>query len=360
MSEPPTTHCHALLELTRVRFLEFVRDPAALFWVFGFPILLTVVLGIAFRDQAPERYSAAVVGEGAAELSLRLTEASRQIGANQISFLPMPVEEARAELRSGRIELSIHIEGGSAAERAFLYRYDPKRPGVSAARLAADNLLQKVFGRKDAIQVREERVQEAGGRYVDYFVPGLIGLNIMGSSMWGMGYALVDSRRRKLLKLYAVTPMNRAHFLLSFALSRLLFLGLEIGLLILFGYAVFDVEVRGSFFLLGMTALLGTVAFMGLSFLIASRTESTEVAAGWMNFVQLPMWLFSGSFFSYHRFPDVVIPWIRALPLTAINDAARSVMNRGAGLSSFWLEWTILALWGGVSFALALRMFRWK
>jgi ABC-2 type transport system permease protein len=182
----------------------------------------------------------------------------------------------------------------------------------------------------------------------------------MGSCMWGMGYSIVDARRRKLLKRFAVTPMRRTHYQLSFMLSRLLFLAAEVAVIVTFGWLAFGVRVHGSVFALGAVALLSTFSFSGIALLIASRTESTEVASGWMNFVQMPMWLFSGSFFDYSRFPDAVQPLIKVLPLTAFNDAARAILNEGASIVSVWPQVLILCAWGAVSFVVAVKVFRWQ
>ena len=226
--------------------------------------------------------------------------------------------------------------------------------------MLVDDSIQASFGRKDVVKASESHVSEPGGRYIDFLLPGLIGLNVMGSCMGGRGYSIVDARRRKLLKRFAVTPMRRSHYQLSFMLSRLLFLAAEIAGIVTFGWLGFGVRVHGSVFALAAVALLTTFAFSGLALLIASRTESTEVAAGWMNFVQMPMWLFSGSFFDYSRFPDVVQPIIKALPLTAFNDEARAIVNEGASILAVWPQVLNLCAWGGLSFVLAMKVFKWQ
>jgi len=348
---------YPLLELTRARLLEFLRDPSAIFWVFGFPVILAIVLGIAFREQGPERARIAVLGAGAEMVSARLA------GDDRVQLMaPGGAAEAlvNLELRAGRIDLVVEAGAATSGPPGVAYRYDPTRPGARGARAMVDDLLQRSWGRADVVEVREIEASEPGGRYIDFLLPGLIGLNVMGSCMWGMGYSIVDSRRRKLLKRFAVTPMNRSHFQLSFILSRLLFLAAEMAVIVTFGWLVFGVRVHGSVAGLVAVALLSTMAFSGIALLIASRTESTEVASGWMNFVQLPMWLLSGSFFDYSRFPEAVQPFIRALPLTAFNDAARAIINDGASLFSLGPQILVLALWGFASFTLAVRLFRWQ
>jgi ABC-2 type transport system permease protein len=346
---------HPLIELTAARLIEFVRDPSAIFWVFGFPVLLAVVLGIAFRNQGPEIAEVAVIGDGAAELVARLE-------ANPLLAVTARTDTAHAldELSQARVDLVVRVGALDPDGPAVTYRYDPTRPGALATRHAMDRAIQSALGRRDVVAVEEERVEEAGGRYIDFLVPGLIGLNIMGSCMWGLGYAIVDARRRKLLKRFAVTPMNRSHYMLAFFFSRLLFLVLEVALLVAFGWLVFDVRVHGAVLSLGVVALVGMAAFSGLALLIASRTESTEVASGWMNLVQMPMWLLSGSFFAYSRFPEFLHPFFKLLPLTALNDALRAVASDGASLVDTWSQLLIMGIWGTISFLLALKVFRWQ
>lgn len=350
---------HPLVELTKARFLEFLRDPSAIFWVFVFPILLTVVLGIAFKNQGPEKIEVGFLGPAAEELVERIDAQKPEGEKAQLKLTMMNPGQASAALKSGKIDLIVRAEFWAGGTPMITYQFDPTRPGARMARLAVDNLVQSTYGRIDTVQVIEEQVEEKGGRYIDFLIPGLIGMNVMGSCMWGLGYAIVDSRRRKLLKRFAVTPMNRSHFLLSFALSRLIFLVMEVGFLVLFAYLVFSVRIQGGILTLALVALVGTAAFSGLALLIASRTASTETASGWMNLVQLPMWLLSGSFFAYSRFPEFLHPWIRLLPLTALNDAARAVMNDGSGISAITWELAVLAFWSLVSFAVALRIFKW-
>jgi len=335
--------------------LEFVRDPSAIFWVFGFPVLLAIVLGIAFRDEAPSTPRVAVVGSGRAAIAPGLAAGGR------VELVPdAPREEQDTALRLGRIDLIVVAESRPAGTALVSYRFDPTRPGAQSARALVDDLIQRSFGRTDVVTTREVTVSEPGGRYIDFLLPGLIGLNVMGSCLWGMGYTIVDARRRKLLKRFAVTPMNRAHFQLSFILSRLVFLVAEVAVIAAFGWIAFGVRIRGSVAALFAVALLATMAFSGLAVLVASRTESTEVASGLMNLVQLPMWLFSGAFFDSGRFPDAVQPFIRALPLTAFNDAARAVINEGVSIAAVLPQMLILAAWGFVSFALAIKLFRWQ
>ncbi|MCU0723490.1 MAG: ABC transporter permease [Planctomycetes bacterium] len=348
---------HPLLELTRARILETVREPEAVFWVFVFPVILALVLGIAFRGPGDEAPRVVLTGPGAEALAARLGGAP---GAPAATWTRAGEAEAAAAARKGKADLVVRVGEAAAGPPPVVFRFDPSRPGARAARLEAESAIQAAFGRADPVPATEEIVSERGGRYIDFLIPGLIGLNVMGSCLWGMGYAIVDDRRRKLLKRFAVTPLVRSHFLLAYALSRLVFLAAQVALLAFFGAVAFGVRIQGSVLWLAAAALAGTLAFSGLALLISCRTENTETASGWMNFVQLPMWLLSGSFFSYERFPEALHPFIRLLPLTALNDALRAVANEGAGPRAIAAPLALLCGWGLASFAVALRLFRWQ
>lgn len=344
---------HPLLELTRARLLEMIREPGAVFWTFGFPVLLAIGLGIAFASRPPEPVRVAVVGPEAARVVDLL------VAETEVELPDLAPEEVNPALRTGRVDLVV-AAGEEEGALTVTYRLDPARPQARLARHVVDEAIQEARGRRDPVPSQQQVVTEQGGRYIDFLMPGLIGLNVMSSSMWGTGYTIVLARRRKLLKRLAATPMLRAHFLLSFALARLVFLVLEVAALVLAGWLIFRVAVHGSILVLSLVSLLGALSFMGVALLVASRPRDTEVASGWMNVVMLPMWILSGAFFSYERFPEPFLPFIRALPLTALNDALRAVMNDGAGLWATLPELGILAAWGLAGFVLAFRLFRWQ
>jgi ABC-2 type transport system permease protein len=344
-----------LVELSRTRVLEFIREPEAIFWVFVFPVLLAAGLGIAFRSRPAEMPRAAVVAGD--EASSWVAEALQKSG--RVEVMELGQGAADQALRTGKVDVEVKAAGPASSPRV-IYRYDPQRSDSRTARALVDDVLQRAFGRTDQLAARDEPVTQPGDRYIDFLIPGLIGLNLMGSGLWGVGFSLVLTRTRNLLKRFAVTPMRRSQFLLSYALSRLVFLVLEVAALVGFGWLAFDVSVHGSFVALTVVVLLGGATFSGVGLLLAARPKTVEGVSGWMNLVMLPMWVVSGSFFSYHRFPDAVQPVIRALPLTALNDALRAVVNDGAPLLASWRELLIMGGWGLVCFVIALRIFRWK
>ena len=339
---------HPLVQLTLVRFLEFTREPEALFWVFVFPILLAAGLGIAFRNRPPDVLQiAAVTPELAQSLGREKLLAVQQLD-------PQAAQEA---LRIGKVAL---LAAPGASPGTVEYRYDETNPEGRAARLLADRAIQKAAGRVDPVATTDELMRETGSRYIDFLIPGLLGMNLMGSAIWSLGFAIVDARRKKLLKRLVASPMPRPYYLLSFLLSRILLLVLEVGVLVGFGALLFHVPVRGSLLNLFVLCLVASLAFSALGLLLASRARTIEAASGLMNLVMMPMWIASGVFFSSQKFPDAMQPVIKALPLTAVIDALRANMLQGANLAQIAPQLGVITFWLVICFALALKLFRWR
>ncbi len=338
-----------LVRLTATRVVETLRQPEAIFWTFLFPVLMAVVLGVAFRSEHSDVPVVAIVEGSGAE---RIADAFS--GDRRFRVERMGRSLADRQLRTGKAAIVV-IPGNP-----LTYRFDPSRPESRLARATVDDALQRRFGRVDPVRVREEAVAEPGSRYIDFLVPGLLGMNLMGGGLWGIGWTIVEMRIRRLLKLQLTTPMRRRDFLLSHVLVRAVFLPVEVVPLLLLAWLLFGVRAAGSYVALGLICLLGAVAFAGLGMLIASRARSTAAISGLINLCSLPMFVLSGVFFSTGRFPETIQPWIHALPLTALIDALRMVMLDGADLVATAHRLLVLALWGAASFLLALRLFRWS
>lgn len=342
----------AMIQLALLRFREFLREPEAVFWTFLFPLLLATGLGIAFRSRPADVSKVGVLASAPGADSLRTALARDSLLNVQ---LLTDADAARA-LQIGSVTLLVVPQGGGTVE----FRYDADREEARTARLVVDRALQRAAGRTDVVRVHDALVRERGSRYIDFVVPGLLAMNLMGSGIWGIGFGIVDARRKKLLKRFVATPMSRTQYLMSFLVMRLALLVIEATVITLFGVLVFGVPMRGSIVLYATTCLLGSLTFGSIGLLIAARARTVEGASGLMNLVMLPMWVGSGIFFSATNFPDAVQPVIQALPLTAVVDGLRDVMLRGEGWATVSGEWAIAATWGVVSFVLALRLFRWK
>lgn len=337
-----------LLELTLWRVREFLREPEALFWVFAFPIVLAFALGLAFGSRPPQSVRVAVQRSG----RFQSLHAALDSAAGLRAVL-LDSAEAERELRTGRVALVV-VPGEPA-----VLRFDSTRQESYLARLLVYDALQRAAGRRDVREIRESKVRERGARYIDFLLPGLLGMNIMGTGMWGIGFAIVKTRNQKLLKRLLASPMRKSHYLFSHILARMFFLALEVVSLLLFGYWVFDLPVRGSPWDIALVVTMGAMTFAGLGLLVASRAQTIEGVSGLMNVVMVPMWICSGVFFAYSNFPDAMQPFIKALPLTALNDALRAVIIEGAGLPAIGLPLGLLGLWGLACFGVALRIFRW-
>ena len=336
----------SLYQLTMVRFRLFVREPEAIFWIFVFPILLAVGLGIAFRNRPAD-----VLQVGATTEQL-----TRALAADKgLTAATMNEADGTRALATGSILLlAVQTPDGVS------YKFDETNPDARTARMVADRAIQTAAGRHEAIPVRNQLVRETGSRYIDFVVPGLLGMNLMGSAIWGMGFSIVESRQKKLLKRLVASPMPRWQYLASYLLSRLSMLVIEVVGFLGFARLVFGVPFRGSLWQLGLLCVLTSLAFSALGLLVASRAKTMEAASGLMNLVMLPMWILSGVFFSAARFPAVVQPVVRALPLTAAIDALRGNMLQAMNLGQLTTQMAILLTWLVLSFAVALRIFRWR
>ena len=336
----------SLYQLTMVRFRLFLREPEAIFWIFIFPILLAAGLGIAFRNRPADVLQ---VGATTSQLTQALA-ADKGLKATTID------ETAGTHaLATGDI-LLLAIQNPDGVE----YKYDDTNPDARAARLVADRAVQVAAGQREAVHSGNQLVHETGARYIDFVVPGLLGMNLMGSAIWGLGFSIVEARQKKLLKRFVASPMPRWQYLASFLLSRLAMLVIEIAAFLGFARLVFGVPFRGSLGQLAFLCVLTSLSFSALGLLIASRAKTMEAASGLMNLVMLPMWILSGVFFSATRFPAVIQPVVRALPLTAAIDALRGNMLQGMNLGQLVIPVGILFAWLVVPFAVSLRIFRWR
>ena len=336
----------SLYQLTATRLKLTLREPEAIFWIFVFPILLAIGLGIAFRnrpaDVLPVGATTPQLTQAlAADKGLKATEMDESVGTHALAV--------------GTIVLLAEQRGDGV-----VYHYDNTNPDARTARMIADRAIEVAAGRKDVVAAENELVHETGSRYIDFVVPGLLGMNLMGSAMWGLGFSIVDGRQKKLLKRMVASPMPRWQFLAGYLLSRLVMLAIEVVFFLGFAKLVFGVPFRGPLWQLGLLCVLVSLVFSALGLLVASRAKTMEAVSGLMNLVMFPMWILSGVFFSASRFPAIVQPLVRALPLTAAIDAIRGNMLQGVQLEHLTAQVGILLLWCAVPFAVSLKIFRWR
>lgn len=348
----PSKGASPLGQLTLIRFREFLREPEAVFWTFIFPLLLAGGLGLAFRSRPADVAKIGVLTSAPAAGFISATLA----GDSSLQLVSLGDTAAVNALRIGTVALVVVASDSQRVE----YRFDRARTEARTARLLVDQALQRSRGRRDAVATTDALITERGSRYIDFVLPGLLAMNLMGSGMWGIGFSIVDARKKKLLKRFVATPMRRYHYLGSFLVMRLGLMVIEVTVIATFGHFAFGVPMRGSLVAFGVTCLLGALVFGSLGLLVASRARTIEAASGLMNLLMLPMWVASGVFFSAGNFPDAVQPFIQALPLTAVVDSVRGIMIQGLGWSALLPEFAIVTTWLVLSFSIALRFFRWR
>jgi ABC transporter DrrB family efflux protein len=321
---------------------------------------VTLALGIAFRNQPVEQIVVDIVSGPRAEATAQALAASAS--PERFKTQIHSDKEASIRLRTGRTDLVVVTRDstGPAGSPRYEYRFDATRPQSVLARNAVDDQLQRAAGRRDVAEITLVPVDEPGGRYIDFLVPGLLGMSLMGGGLWGVGFVTVDMRRRKLLKRFLATPMKKSDFLSGIMVSRMIFMAPEVIVLLVFARYAFGVMNHGSVLTVLFLILLGAVMFSGIGLLIASRATTIEMVSGLMNLVMVPMWIFSGIFFSSERFPEAIQPLIKLIPLTPLIDALRAVMLEGSTLAALWPQVAVMTVWGAISFAFALRYFRWR
>ena len=336
-----------LVQLTLARLREFLREPEAVFWTFGFPIVVSLALALAFPSRAERDI---VVGLYPGTSSLRETLAR----SNGLTVRDVRPEEERRALREGTVNIVV------IPTMPPTYRFDPAREESRYARAAVDEALKRAAGRTDPWTARDEPQLIPGSRYIDWFIPGLIGMGIMTNGMWSIAFGIVQSRMRKLLKRMVASPMRRRDYLLAQLFARLAFLPVEVLVPLLFGVIAFGMPISGNVGTITAVALVGALSFGALGLLMATRVRTIEAISGLMNLVMLPMWILSGVFFSSSNFPEAFQSVIHVLPLTAFIDALRAVILDGASLGAVSSDLLLLTAWGVVPFFLALRLFSWR
>jgi ABC-type multidrug transport system permease subunit len=336
----------SLFQLTATRFRLLFREPEAVFWIFVFPIILSVGLSIAFRNRPAD----------VLQVAGTTTQITQALNAETgLSAITLDEASGGNALVTGKILLLATQQSGM-----IKFVYDNTNPEARTARLIADRAIQRAGGQRESVRTLDEVIHETGSRYIDFVIPGLLGMNLMSSAIWALGFSIVEARQKKLLKRLVASPMPRWQYLVSFLLSRLLLLVIEVGVFLSFSHFAFGVPVRGSLWQLGWLCVLASLTFSAIGLLIASRAKTMEAASGLINLTMMPMWILSGVFFSASRFPNVVQPFIHALPLTAAIDALRGNMLQGTPLTHLLVPVGVLFVWLLITFSLSLRIFRWS
>lgn len=340
----------SLLQQIKCRWREFRREPSAFFWVMFMPIMWMVALGFAFSEPRPETYG---VGW---EVTIQDTPLFKgTLEASPLVKLRDGLqEELVGRLKRGEVSVIVRWDGTT-----LVYQYDPKNPEAQRARNFVDQLVQTSAGRQDPITTQDQVVVAEGGRYTDFLIPGLLGLSIMTSSLFGVGMTIVSNRKENLLKRYVVTPMKPYEYIISHIIGRYMVLGFEFCAVMISGMLIFDFQIFGSAWTYLLVALLGAGAFTAIAMLCASRTRSIPTIGALVNLITLPMMMLSGVFFSKNNFPESAQGLLNILPLSALNDALRKVALEGLGIAQIGFELTVLGVYLVLGTILSTKLFKW-
>ncbi len=358
---------HPLFRLTIAAIKEYLREPGAIFWSFGFPILMAIGLGVAFSGNQEIVHGVALVpGNETSDTLVNsrllnnhtvkdttvVREFSGKQGVTRYIFHITSWDEAEIMLKRGKIS-SILTEKNNAIQ----YHYDPVSPEGELIQMQLSNFFATGSLGRNTESI--EPIDTKGLRYIDFLIPGLIAMGIMMSIMWGVCYSLIEKRSKKLLRRMVATPMKKAHYLISQITSRIIVTLLETIIILIFAHYFFGILVQGSILALFAVFIAGNLCFFGFSILISSRTANTQVGNGLISFVTTPMLVLSGIFFSYQNFPDWAVSIIKFLPLTILVDDLRSIVNEGAGFLNILDGFAILSVTGTLTFFIGLRMYKW-
>jgi len=352
-------HPLVLIILSHIR--EFYRSPSSLFWVYGFPVILSLILGTAFKPREPEPLRIAVVQTGDDTADRLAEEWGKKEFPTKLSFVVVPEADALKQLRTGKVSLVMYPDASAAGKVRLTWDERQANRQSVLARTVVEWQLQREANPNLPVPPLDQIPEESGGRYIDFLIPGLIGNNLMGGGMFGVGFYIVDLRVRKLLKRFLATPMRKTDFMLGIMLTRLMFVLIDVSVLLGIAHIpYFGVQVHGNWLALGVLILLAGACFTGMGLLVASRASTIETATGLMNAVMLSQWLLSGVFFSSDSFPQWLQPFIKILPLTAVNDGLRAIINDGAGFEALLWPLLVCGTWGGIGFFGAIKLFKWR
>ena len=364
----------SLFQLILIRYKDFIREPGTVFWSLIFPIAMAWVLGVAFSKKGELIQTVAIVKNhigvnkqlqdflAGSEIQIDSTNgdtveyhkeiANEKLGKSVYKFVPVNWDTAILMVKRGETAVLI-----KETKDSLYYYFDPKSPEAKLSYI----MLSSAINHEDYIYQTSsiKPLDTVGTRYIDYLVPGLIAIGIMNSILWGISYTLIDMRSRKLLRRMIATPMKKSHFLISHFVSRLSLTIIEAMILLTFSWFYFRLTIQGSVVAFILMFLAGNLCFTGIAVLISSRTANSNIGNGLINFVTMPMTILSGIFFSYHNFPDVVVPLIQKLPLTILTDNIRGIFIEGIGVKEIIPEFMGLSAFGLILSYIGLRIFKW-
>ena len=344
---------NSFIQQVKFRWREFRREPSAFYWVVFMPIIWMLALGFAFSEPKAEIYGVGWPADiNQSSLAMKI---ERVLDSSKMVNLYKTVEENLATLNQ-RGHTSINLQVG---EDKLSFSFDKTNPTAQRAQLFVNDLIERSLGRKDIIQTENSYIKAHGLRYVDFLIPGLLGLSIMTSSLFGVGMTIVSNRKENLLKRYLATPMKPYEYITSHIIGRYITLLAEFASVMLTGFIVFKFKVAGSFLSYVILSMLGAASFTAIALLCASRTRSIPVVAGFTNLITLTSMMLSGVFFSVNNLPTWLARISSFLPLTALNNSLRKIALEGLSIMDLGFEVSVLGVYLLISTILSIKAFKW-
>ena len=338
----------------RARNREFIRDRSALAWNILFPVFIVAGFAFAFSGKALDQFKVGVVGSPAQLQQARQGQAFFR--TDYIQFIVVP-DATAAVTKVERHQLDMLYDLNT--NHYWINRQSPK--GYILERvLRGAGAMADATATQPASPYQRETVSGREIRYVDWLIPGVLGMNIMFSALFGVGYVIVRYRKNGVLKRLHATPLSAFEFLSAQVISRL-WLIMAITVAVYVGAnAILHFTMHGSYWNLLLVAIVGAISMISLGLVVAARISSEELAGGILNFISWPMMFLSGVWFSLEGLQPTVQKLALIFPLTHVTQAARAVMIDGAGLVQIAPQLITLSLMSLLFLAIGSRFFRWQ
>ncbi|MCG8426196.1 MAG: ABC transporter permease [Chromatiales bacterium] len=328
------------LAVLKARNMEFMRDKSALSWNLIFPILVVMGFAFAFNTDNGDLFKVAIKADGDIPAAIQPFTDLKHIEFVNIDDIAAGIKKVE------RHQFDMLIEASS--QQYWINEASSK--GYMLERLISSH----------AANLNKQMVSGEAIRYVDWLIPGILGMNVMFSALFGIGYVIVRYRKNGVLKRLKATPLSAFEFLSAQVLSRL-WLILLFTAMVYIGTDIFvDFRMLGSYFTLLLILILGTLSLISLSLIVAARLSSEETANGLLNLLSWPMMLLSGVWFSLEGSHPLIQHLASLLPLTHLIDAARAVMIDGAQLADIGMNLIVMVIMTIVFMAIGVYNFRWE
>lgn len=355
-----------MLAVTKASLVATFRSPQSIFFSLFFPIVLIWIFGSLSGGSGIPTVD--VAWEKGADSSTALYQLLAHNPA--LKFADPNKKDIEDELTKGRITAVmdvkktegpvpylISLRSSSAGQREMAQLYPILKYEVDS--------LNRIFNKDQKTVANIATTQVSGRRYkmIDFFLPGMIGFSLIGAAVFGIAFLFYSLRETLVLKRMYATPIKKGYIILGESISKVIFQLLTVVVLIAFGHYMYGFYLAHgviTFVNMLILSLLGLLVFMGFGFLISGISRNQNVIPIYANLFMFPQYFLSGTFFPKTALPAGIQPFLKFLPLTALNDALRNVAFEGSPLWSCWPQMLTLLVWGVAVYAITARFFRWE